>query len=85
MTWWAWIICGAILLGAELAFVDAQFYLVFVGTAAILVGIAAATVADLPVPLQWLAFSTLAIVSTIAAAIPAFRAARTGELVMRRE
>ena len=35
MSWWGWIIGGAILLGAELAFVDAQFYLVFVGIAAI--------------------------------------------------
>lgn len=38
MTWWGWVIGGAILLGAELAFVDAQFYLVFVGTAAIIDG-----------------------------------------------
>ena len=31
MQWWAWIAVGAMLLGSELAFVDAQFYLVFVG------------------------------------------------------
>ena len=31
MEWWAWIAVGAILLGSELAFVNAQFYLVFVG------------------------------------------------------
>jgi len=30
MEWWAWIAVGAILLVSELAFVDAQFYLVFV-------------------------------------------------------
>ena len=40
MTWWGWIIAGAILLGAELAFVSAQFYLVLIGSAAILVGLA---------------------------------------------
>ena len=40
MSWWGWIIAGAILLGAELSFVSAQFYLVFIGSAAILVGLA---------------------------------------------
>ena len=35
MEWWAWIAAGAILLGSELAFVDAQFYLVFVGASAL--------------------------------------------------
>ena len=39
MSWWAWVIAGAILLGAELAFVNAQFYLVFIGSAAIVVGL----------------------------------------------
>ena len=34
MNWWGWIIAGAILLGAELSFVNAQFYLVFIGSAA---------------------------------------------------
>ena len=38
MQWWAWIAVGAILLGSELAFVDAQFYLVFIGAAALVVG-----------------------------------------------
>ena len=65
MTWWAWIIGGAILLGAELAFVDAQFYLVFLGTAAIVVGIAVGSISGVPVAAQWLAFSALAIVSMV--------------------
>ena len=34
MTWWAWMILGAVLLGAELFAVDAQFYLVFLGVSA---------------------------------------------------
>jgi membrane protein implicated in regulation of membrane protease activity len=62
MTWWAWIIAGAILLGAELAFVNAQFYLVFVGSAAILVGLAALAL-PLPEWLQWGLFAVLALVS----------------------
>ena len=40
MTWWGWLIIGAILLGAELLAVDAQFYLVFLGLSAALVGLA---------------------------------------------
>jgi membrane protein implicated in regulation of membrane protease activity len=61
MSWWGWIVGGAILLGAELAFVDAQFYLVFVGGAAILVGLAAGLV-DVAPWAQWAAFAALAVV-----------------------
>ena len=66
MQWWAWITVGALLLGSELTFVNAQFYLVFVGAAALLVGFL-----DLagPIPadwIQWLLFSILAIVSLLA-------------------
>ena len=64
MSWWGWIIAGAILLGAELAFVNAQFYLVFVGSAAILVGLATLAV-PLAEWLQWALFSVLAIVSMV--------------------
>jgi membrane protein implicated in regulation of membrane protease activity len=64
MSWWGWIIAGAILLGAELAFVNAQFYLVFIGSAAILVGLAAFL---LPLAhwLQWALFAVLAIASMV--------------------
>ena len=61
MSWWGWIVGGAILLGAELAFVDAQFYLVFVGGAAILVGLAVALL-DFAQWAQWAAFAVLAVV-----------------------
>jgi membrane protein implicated in regulation of membrane protease activity len=64
MTWWGWIIGGAILFGAELAFVDAQFYLVFVGSAAILVGLLTLS-AGLAPWLQWALFAVLAIVSML--------------------
>jgi membrane protein implicated in regulation of membrane protease activity len=64
MTWWGWIIGGAILLGAELAFVNAQFYLVFIGSAAILVGLAT-LVMSLAEWLQWGLFAVLAIVSMV--------------------
>ena len=39
MQWWAWIAVGAILLGSEMTLVNAQFYLVFIGSAALVVGL----------------------------------------------
>ena len=39
MTWWGWMVLGAVLLGAELFAIDAQFYLVFLGLSAALVGL----------------------------------------------
>jgi membrane protein implicated in regulation of membrane protease activity len=64
MTWWAWMIAGAILLGAELTLVNAQFYLVFIGSAAILVGLATLLL-PLAEWLQWGLFAVLAIVSMV--------------------
>ncbi len=64
MSWWAWMIGGVILLGAELAFVDAQFYLVFVGTAAIVVGILV-TFFALEQWAQWALFAGLTIGSMV--------------------
>ena len=65
MDWWAWIAVGAILLGSELAFVDAQFYLVFVGVSAFLVGLLQLAGLGMPVWLQWLIFAALAAASVI--------------------
>jgi membrane protein implicated in regulation of membrane protease activity len=65
MEWWAWIAVGAILLGSELAFVDAQFYMVFVGASAFAVGMLQLTGLGMPVWLQWLIFAVLAISSLI--------------------
>ena len=64
MTWWGWVIAGAILLAAELSLVNAQFYLVFIGSAAILVGLATLAL-PLPEWLQWGLFAALAIVSMV--------------------
>ena len=65
MQWWAWIAVGAILLGSELAFVDAQFYLVFVGAAALVVGFLGAGNWSPAIWLQWVMFTTLAAVSMV--------------------
>jgi membrane protein implicated in regulation of membrane protease activity len=65
MQWWAWIAVGAILLGSELAFVDAQFYLVFVGTSAFIVGMLQLTGLGMPEWLQWLIFAAVAATSVL--------------------
>jgi membrane protein implicated in regulation of membrane protease activity len=53
------------LLGAEMTFVDAQFYLVFVGSAAIVVGLATEAMPSLTPSMQWAGFAVLAIVSML--------------------
>lgn len=62
MTWWGWMILGAVLLGAELFAVDAQFYLVFLGVSAAFVGLATLFGIAMPEWVQWLAFAVLALV-----------------------
>jgi membrane protein implicated in regulation of membrane protease activity len=91
MEWWAWIAVGAILLGSELAFVDAQFYLVFVGASAFLVGMVQATGLELAVWLQWLIFAVLAATSMLTfrrriyermrRGLPAMKGGPAGEIV----
>jgi membrane protein implicated in regulation of membrane protease activity len=66
VSWWGWVIGGAVLFGAELAFVDAQFYLVFVGSAAIIVGVITAATPLLAPWAQWAVFAVLAVVSMVA-------------------
>jgi inner membrane protein len=65
MPWWAWIVIGAMLFGSELAFIDAQFYLVFVGTAALIVGLLGLGGVALPEWLQWLVFAALSVASML--------------------
>lgn len=61
MTWWSWMLLGAVLLCAELFAVDAQFYLVFVGVSAAIVGAAALLGITAPEWAQWLAFAVLSL------------------------
>jgi membrane protein implicated in regulation of membrane protease activity len=56
------MILGAVLLGAELFAVDAQFYLVFLGVAAAIVGLAGLFGIVTPEWVQWLAFAVLSLV-----------------------
>ncbi|MGO9933993.1 MAG: NfeD family protein [Steroidobacteraceae bacterium] len=65
MHWWAWIVIGAVLLGTELAFVNAQFYLVFLGISALVVGLlelGGLLAADW---LQWTTFAVIAVISML--------------------
>jgi inner membrane protein len=66
MQWWAWITVGAVLLGSELTFVNAQFYLVFIGSAALIVGFLDPLGVHLADWLQWSVFALLAAVSLLA-------------------
>lgn len=54
MPWWAWILSGLVLLGLEL--VLGSFYLLFLGVAAIIVGLIAMFGANAPLWLEWLLF-----------------------------
>ena len=65
MQWWAWIAIGAILLVLELTLIAADFYLVFLGVAALVTGILALTGIITAAWLQWLAFAALAAVSMV--------------------
>lgn len=65
MSWWGWMVGGAILLGAELGFVNAQFYLVFIGSAALLVGLVSVAIPWLASWAQWALFAILAIASMV--------------------
>ena len=63
MAWWSWGILGVVLLGLELGAIDAQFFLVFAGVAAIVVGLLGLVGIDLPPWAQWIAFAVLALVA----------------------
>jgi membrane protein implicated in regulation of membrane protease activity len=66
MPWWAWLVLGIGLLGVEMLVIDAQFYLVFIGLSAAVVGLLGLAGSNLPDWMQWLVFSALAVVAMIA-------------------
>lgn len=63
MTWWARMILGALLFGAELVAIDAQFYLVFLGLSAALVGLLGLVGVVTPEWTQWLIFAAVSLLS----------------------
>ena len=65
MPWWGWIIVGIVLFASELLLIDAAFYLVFIGTAAIIIGLILTIDPTLSTSIQWILFAILAIVSMV--------------------
>lgn len=61
MPWWGWIAVGTLLLVAEMSFVDLEFYLVFLGAAALVVGLADLAGLHLVPWAQWILFALLAV------------------------
>ena len=61
MPWWGWIILGAFLLGAELLGVEAAYYLVFIGFAAVLTGLIDLSGVQMELWMEWLLFAVLSI------------------------
>lgn len=65
MTWWAWLVLGAFLFGAELFAIDAQFYLIFLGVSAAIVGLLSSAGVVMPEWAQWLTFALLSLLSMV--------------------
>jgi len=65
MPWWGWTVIGAVLLGTETFVIDAQFYLVFLGIAAVAVGLIGLAGVGLPAWAQWLVFASLSIATML--------------------
>lgn len=65
MPWWAWLVVGIGLLSVEMFVIDAQFYLVFLGASATLVGLLGLAGITTPEWAQWLVFSLLAVVTMV--------------------
>jgi membrane protein implicated in regulation of membrane protease activity len=66
MPWWGWFILAAALLAFELFVIDAQFYLVFLGVSAALVGLIGLADGNMAAWQQWLAFAALSLVTMVA-------------------
>ena len=65
MSWWMWLLAGGALMAIELLGGEAAFYLVFIGLAAVLVGVAEMSGLALPYWAQWLLFSVVAVVTMV--------------------
>ena len=63
MDWWIWMIIGLALLSLEMFAIDAQFYLVFIGLGAMVVGLVELVGIDLPSGVDWALFGALSLIS----------------------
>jgi membrane protein implicated in regulation of membrane protease activity len=64
MPWWGWIAFGSLLLAAEMV-VPTDFFLLFLGAAALVVGVLGLAGLDAPAWGQWLVFAALAVVALV--------------------
>jgi inner membrane protein len=64
MPWWGWIVVGVVLLAGEMV-ANAQFYLVFLGLAAVLVGLLGAAKLTGGIATQWIVYGVLAVVLVV--------------------
>jgi membrane protein implicated in regulation of membrane protease activity len=65
MPWWGWMVIGALLLGAELMVIEAEFFLVFIGVAALILGGTVLLMPWIPLWAQWLLFAAIALASMV--------------------
>lgn len=65
MPWWGWIVIGALLLGAELLVIEAEFFLVFIGISALILGGLVMVLPWIPLWAQWLLFAGIALASMV--------------------
>ena len=65
MPWWGWIVIGTLMFCAELFAIDAQFFLIFIGSGALIVGAVELLGFAMPAWLQWLMFASLSVVSMV--------------------
>jgi inner membrane protein len=66
MPWWGWLIAGIALLGIEMFVIDLQFYLVFLGVSATIVGLIGLAGITMPEWAQWLLFAALSVFTMVA-------------------
>ena len=65
MSWWGWCIIGTLLFAAELVAVDAQFYLIFLGVGAVVVGLIGLVGVDLPNWAQYMVFAAFSVAAML--------------------
>src|SRR5262249_31912044 len=96
MPWWAWVMVGALLLGAESFLIPTDFFLVFVGGSAIAVGVISLAGMEMAPWLQWTTFAVFSLLSLVIfrgwlkarlprPAVPRVDDTFTGEIGMARE
>lgn len=65
MSWWGWMILGLVLLGSEMGFLDAAFFLVFLGVSALFVGLLKLAGVTMPMWADWVVFAVVSLTSMV--------------------